>query len=609
MRNACTLILLLLLASPLAAESESRKVVVLGIDALDTRLTEQWMDAGDLPNFDKLRQQGHYSPLQTSYPPMSPAAWSTMTTGLNPGKTGIVGFLKRKEGSYEPELSLARPNEQPLLGGGPWARLPITLGLAACVVALSVLLGSLLAFFTKRAKPVPALVPASVAIGIVLGSMGGVLEQRIWGVYCLGAISALMPALAYCVFHNKLKLKHWVFPVLALWFGLFAFVNNLPETVPQPVTSRTGTTFWKIADDHGLRCCVIGAPVNWPAAEDFAESKMTTGLATPDAMGTFHTYTLFTEPHNELAGGLTEMSGRIENLAFDGDVAQARLLGPPARFDLKRWQQWEDHELALMPREEIPFTVTRSDGGGVTLHFDSANVVEQSEVAIKEGEWVRHLRVKYRIGGLFDLHGTVSFKLLAGGRQVRLYATPVNFDPKEQLPQFAISQPLEFGGWLADQYGMFETVGWAEATSALQDGVIDDGTFLETCNLSFDEKRAQILGLLGRADEWDMLVAFTYEIDRVSHMMWRHMDAAHPNHDPHAPSEWKTAIHDFYVKYDGLLGEVLAAMPKDALLLLCSDHGFLPFYRAVNLNRWLADNGYLVTAPTTGARPAPTHSG
>ena len=601
MRNASTLILLLLLAAPLAAQQAPRKAVVLGIDAVDTRLAEKWMEAGDLPNFKKLRDEGTYRHLETSYPPMSPAAWSTMTTGLNPGKTGIFGFLKRKEGTYEPELSLARPNEQPLIGGTPWRRLPIALALAACVMMLAFLLAHLAALLPRKARPVHPLIPATIAIGMVLASPLGGLDQRRWALIALAGIAVAMPLLGYFLVRNKLKRAYWLFPFLALAVGLFAFVNNLPESMPQPVTSRTGTTFWKIADDHGIRCRVIGAPVNWPAAEELAESKMTTGLATPDAMGTFHTYTLFSEPHNELAGGLTEMSGRIEDLTFDGDVAQARLLGPPAKFDKARWKQWEDHELSLMPREEIPFTVTRADGGGVVLRFPDDSVVDQAEVPIKVGEWVRHLRVVYQIGGLIELHGTVSFKLLAGGRQVRLYATPVNFDPKEQLPQFAISQPLEFGAWLANEYGMFETVGWAEATSALQDGVIDDGTFLETCQLSFDEKRAQILGLLGRSDEWDMLVAFTYEIDRVCHMMWRHMDENHPNHDPHAPAEWKTAIHDFYVKYDGLIGEVMNALPKDALLLICSDHGFLPFYRAVNLNRWLQENGYLVLKEKTGA--------
>jgi predicted AlkP superfamily phosphohydrolase/phosphomutase len=602
MRNACTLILLLLFAAaPLHAEDSGKKVVVLGIDAMDTRLAQQWMDDGDLPNFDKLRKQGHYSPLQTSYPQMSPAAWSTMTTGLNPGKTGIFGFLKRKEGTYEPELSLARANEQPLLGGGTWPRLFIAIGYALGVVALALLLGRGVNRLFGNRKKVNQLVPASIVLAAILVAPAGALDARMLALYGLGGMSVAVLVFGYLAALNRLKSRYWLFPLLALWSGSFLFLHNLPETVPHPITSRSGPTVWKLADDHGLRCRVIGAPVNWPAAEEFAETKMTTGLATPDAMGTFHTYTLFSEPHNELAGGLTEMSGRVESLEFEDGVANARLLGPPAKFDRARWKQWEDHELNLMPREEIPFTVTRADAGGVVLNFAPANTVESSEIKLNVGDWERHFRVVYNIGGLFDLHGTVSFKLLAGGSRVRLYATPVNFDPKDQLPQFAVSQPLDFAPWLADQYGMFETIGWAEATSALQDGMIDDQTFLETCQLSFDEKRKQILGMLDHADEWDLFIAFTYEIDRVCHMMWRHMDANHPNHDPHAPKGWQTAIHDFYVKYDGLVGEIMEKLPKDAVLMVCSDHGFLPFYRAVNLNRWLEENGYLVLKEKTGA--------
>jgi predicted AlkP superfamily phosphohydrolase/phosphomutase len=601
MRNACIPLILLVFAASAFAQDAPRKVVVIGIDGLDKRLMDEYMAAGDLPNFSKLQQQGHYSALETGYPPMSPAVWSTMTTGLNPGKTGIFGFIKRKEGSYEPEIALARANEQPFAGGSIWLRLVYALAGGLAVVVVALLIGRVATGFKKDALPRWNSAGAVIAVGMCLVSPLGSLEDRKLALACIGVL--LAGALAFGVFAARggLKIYHWSFPFLAIASSALLFLNNLPETMPEPVTARTGTTFWKLADDHGLRAEVIGAPVAWPAAEDLAESRMTTGLATPDAMGTFHTYTLFTEPHHELSGGITEMSGRIESLEFDDDVAQARLLGPPAKFDRERWKQWEARELNLMPREEIPFSVERMDGGGVRLVFSPDVAVAGTEIELKVGEWHRHFRVVYHIGGLIDLHGTVSFKLLAGGRQVRLYATPVNFDPAEPNERFAVSQPLSFAPWLVDQYGQYETIGWAEATSALQDGVIDDGTFLETCEFSLEEKRAQILGLLGRSDEWDLLAAFTYEMDRVCHMMWRHMDARHPNHDPHAPAAWKNAIRDFYKKNDALIGEVVAALPKDALLLICSDHGFLPFYRAVNLNRWLQDNGYLVLKEKTGA--------
>ncbi|MHC4842004.1 MAG: alkaline phosphatase family protein, partial [Planctomycetota bacterium] len=95
MRSVCTFILFTLLSLLCLSVSAKDKVVVLGVDAIDTRLAEKWMNEGRLPNFKKLADQGHYSSLETSHPPMSPAAWSTMTTGLNPGKTGIYGFLGR----------------------------------------------------------------------------------------------------------------------------------------------------------------------------------------------------------------------------------------------------------------------------------------------------------------------------------------------------------------------------------------------------------------------------------------------------------------------------------------------------------------------------------
>lgn len=601
MRNACILVILLLFAGALSGQDEPKKVVVLGVDALDARLVQQYMDEGRLPNFKKLADEGHYSPLETSYPPMSPAAWSTMTTGLNPGKTGIFGFLKRRDGSYEPELALASPNERPFAGGSPGVRLLLAFGGGIALVALTLLLGRAMTYSKDGRKPAHELIPAVIGIGMILLSPIGGNADRSFALAGLAGLALGAVLFGYFGARNALKLKHWVFPWLAVVFGIFYFLHNLPETLPQPTTSRTGTTFWKLADDHGVRSRVIGAPVNWPAAEEFGVSKMTTGLATPDAMGTFHTYTLFTEPHHELAGGLTEMSGRIERLEFTDDLAEGVLLGPPAKFDRDRWAQWESGDVTRMPREEIWFTVKRLPDGGVTLNLPVDAVAEETTIVLKPGEWKRHIRVAFDIGGFTRLHGTVSFKLLAGGRQVRLYATPVMFDPLEQQPAFAVSSPLDFAPWLAEQFGMYQTIGWAEATSALQDGVIDDATFLETCDFSFEEKRAQILGMLDRLAEWDLLAAFTYEVDRVCHMMWRHMDAQHPNHDPHAPEAYKNAIRTWYENYDKLVGEILGKLPPNTLFMICSDHGFLPFYRAVNLNRWLRDNGYLVLKNETGA--------
>lgn len=71
------------------------KLVILGFDGMDAGLTEQWMREGKLPNFTRLMESGSFHPLMTSTPPESPVSWSSLLTGMNPGKTNIYDFLRR----------------------------------------------------------------------------------------------------------------------------------------------------------------------------------------------------------------------------------------------------------------------------------------------------------------------------------------------------------------------------------------------------------------------------------------------------------------------------------------------------------------------------------
>lgn len=72
-----------------------KKVIVLGFDGMDPQLTERMMDAGDLPNFSRLRQAGGYRRLGTSIPPQTPVAFASFITGTNPGAHGIFDFIHR----------------------------------------------------------------------------------------------------------------------------------------------------------------------------------------------------------------------------------------------------------------------------------------------------------------------------------------------------------------------------------------------------------------------------------------------------------------------------------------------------------------------------------
>jgi predicted AlkP superfamily phosphohydrolase/phosphomutase len=86
--------ILIVLAALGCGSQPSQKVVVLGIDGLTFDLLIPWAKEGQLPNFQKLLEEGSSTQLISSVPPSSPPAWTSAVTGVNPGKHGIFGFIK-----------------------------------------------------------------------------------------------------------------------------------------------------------------------------------------------------------------------------------------------------------------------------------------------------------------------------------------------------------------------------------------------------------------------------------------------------------------------------------------------------------------------------------
>ena len=82
-----------------------RRVVVLGLDGLDPGLCRRFMNEGRMPNFSELAASGDFKPLATTKPSISPVAWSSFSTGVNPGKHRIFDFYTRDPKNYLPVLS------------------------------------------------------------------------------------------------------------------------------------------------------------------------------------------------------------------------------------------------------------------------------------------------------------------------------------------------------------------------------------------------------------------------------------------------------------------------------------------------------------------------
>jgi predicted AlkP superfamily phosphohydrolase/phosphomutase len=88
-------------------KAQIKRAVILGFDGMDPELTARFIAEGKLPNLAKLQEQGSFRKLRTTYPAISPVAWSTFMTGVNPGKHNIYDFLARDLKNYLPFLSSA----------------------------------------------------------------------------------------------------------------------------------------------------------------------------------------------------------------------------------------------------------------------------------------------------------------------------------------------------------------------------------------------------------------------------------------------------------------------------------------------------------------------
>ncbi len=89
---------------PTSDSARPRRVMVVGVDGATLDLIGPWVKAGLLPTFQRLMAQGAWGPLQSTMPPVTPAAWSSLATGMNQGKHGLFDFFGRQSDSYETYL-------------------------------------------------------------------------------------------------------------------------------------------------------------------------------------------------------------------------------------------------------------------------------------------------------------------------------------------------------------------------------------------------------------------------------------------------------------------------------------------------------------------------
>ena len=510
------------LFAAVSAAAQQRKVIVLGFDGVDARYTERWMNEGKLPNLAKLRAQGTFRPLLPTTPAQTPVSWSTFSTGIDPGRTGIFDFLRRDPKTYLPVFAAFDETKEPFLLGD---RNPIAFG--GAVFLLFLLIAAILLLRRRR--------------------IGGVV------ILVIGA---------------------------ALAAGVFVAVKKyIPVTRPGVINRRQGIPFWEAAAKAGKKATVVHVPVTFPATDfgiDDYRGHMLSGLGVPDMSGRVGKPFFFTsELDFQRAGSSNEFSIEVVQLEDNRGVIHAEIQGPPNKL------------FGDPPYIKIPMTIAvANDRNSVDIE------VSGQKFTMKPGEWTGWVNFVFPFNPLIKLHGISRFHLISSQPEVRLYLSPINFDPRSLPPGFRISTPPKWAPEVAKQMGLYKTLGWEIDTWAISEGFATEQMFWDDMEWTVTQDRKMFGNFLQRDD--DLTVQCFEFPDRVGHVFWRVVDPTHPAYDAKLAAQWGDALLKAYQLMDDIVGDAMAAAEKKhAVLIVASDHGFASFRKHVHYNTWLVMNGYM----------------
>ena len=100
---------------PLAPHPSAERVVVLGIDGADWRSIDPLLEAGEMPQLERILRAGARSPLRVDRPTWSPILWTTIATGVPAERHGVRDFTELVLPGMETGLARATPR----YGEGP----------------------------------------------------------------------------------------------------------------------------------------------------------------------------------------------------------------------------------------------------------------------------------------------------------------------------------------------------------------------------------------------------------------------------------------------------------------------------------------------------------
>jgi len=343
---------------------------------------------------------------------------------------------------------------------------------------------------------------------------------------------------------------------------------KIPLSKPVIKGMRRSIPFWKFLGDAGIFSTILRIPVTFPP-EKF-KGHLISGMCAPDLKGSQGTFTFYT---SEKEKAKIDEGGVIIPVIISDNKIETYISGPENSL-LKK-----DEELKL------PLKITL-DSTNKTANIN----ISGKKFILKEKTLSDWVKITFRPGLGIKVRAICRIYISEISPNFKMYLSPLNIDPEK--PALPISHPFIYSVYIAKLLGSFTTLGEADDTWALNEGILDEDTFIKLAYDNHKESEDMLFNAMDKTKKG--VVACWFQVtDSIQHMFFRYLDKKHPALKLGQNKKSAKTIEELYMNMDKLVGKVIDKLSKNSSLVIMSDHGFKQFRRGVNLNSWFYRNGYL----------------
>lgn len=343
---------------------------------------------------------------------------------------------------------------------------------------------------------------------------------------------------------------------------------NIPLSKPEIKGMRKSVPFWKTLGDNGIFSTVLRIPVTFPP-EKF-RGHLLSGMCAPDLKGSQGTFSFYTSDKNKI----TKREGGMNiPVSVEGNRIETYISGP-------------ENTMLKNPEEiQLPLCITIDKEKKEALLE-----VSGQKIRLKEKTFSDWTRITFRPGLWIKIRSICRFYINQLDPYFEMYVTPLNIDPEK--PALPISHPFIYSVYLSKLLGSFITLGEANDTWALNEGILSEEAFLKLSYFNHQEWENMLFNAMKKTKK-GVVVSWFETTDSLQHMFFRYLDEKHPARHTDQAKMGPKVIEELYTNMDALVGKVLEKLDKKDVLIIMSDHGIKSFRRGVNMNSWLYRNGYL----------------